>query len=96
MVARTRFPPPGTRRHVWDPPPSVAQPAPFGAPAFILTFGRSVAGRVTPRSVASGLAPDQLLEAALTHLQRPLDLEEVGGRGVVADLEVALGQVGQA
>ena len=41
-VGSTRFPPPGTWRHIWDPPPSVALPTPLrGASALFPVAARA-------------------------------------------------------
>ena len=78
MVTFTRFPPPGTWRHVWDPPPSVAPPAPFGAPASF--SDRVLASPPTQRlGVCAGQRIRWSTWSEPTHrdAQRALDLEQV-------------------
>ena len=83
MAERTRFPPPGSWRHIWDPPPSVALPAPpsEGAGLVFALGARLVVGP------ARGVG-DQARSSWLTtpsrrrwrRPQRPLDLVEVRRR----------------
>ena len=72
----TRFPPPGTWRHIWDPPPSVAPPTPLRGRRPFFGHDRSHRQRRVPAVARAGQRAGHGRRGGVA--QGALDLEQVG------------------